>query len=143
MNKQEFLKGLDLAQPEDKITEIVVPEDKVEKVARDKGTADEPESAPESPGNAKELNGVKSKLLTLEQNGEGLKEELSGINNVIAELRGEIKASYYIAHLIPPRAPRSSLYSYYAKGSHLSRRYPGLDYISIPTVRGHHELRAL
>lgn len=68
MGIEKFVERLE--KPE--VTEIVAPPDKVEVVASDGETANEPDSAPEPSDTDKEL---------------------SGINNTLAELRGEVKAS--------------------------------------------------
>ncbi|MFC2056014.1 hypothetical protein ACFLTO_00360 [Chloroflexota bacterium] len=91
MNKREFLEGIGLAPPESKVTEIIVSEDKVEKIT------DEPSSATEPSASDKELNELKSKLSELEekqqQNGENLTERLGSVDTTLAELKGIVKAS--------------------------------------------------
>jgi len=67
MSKREFLEGLGLVSPEDKVTEIVVPPDEVEKVI-DK----EPEPS---------------------DTDEGIREQLGNINATVAGLEGSVKAS--------------------------------------------------
>lgn len=93
MNKKEFFKGLGLAPPEDKVTEIVVPEDKVEVVAPEKETANSPNLDRKASDTGKELDGLKSEVLELRRNGEDVKEELRRTSNVLADLHGQIKAS--------------------------------------------------
>jgi hypothetical protein len=97
MSKLEFLEGLGLSSPEKKVTEIVVPRDKVKMVVTKKETANEANSDHEPLASDKELNGLKSKLSELEkkqqQNGQNLTERLGSVDTTLAELKGMIKAS--------------------------------------------------
>ena len=73
--------------PKDKVAKIPVTEAELKKIA------DKPDSASIPSDSNQEVSRLKSKLLTLEQNGEGVREQLNGINSTISELRGEVKAS--------------------------------------------------
>lgn len=70
--------------PEDKVTEIVVPEDRLEKVA------DKPDSTPEPSDTDEEVNGLKSKVRELEEKQQ---RDTQGIKEIVAELQGQIRAS--------------------------------------------------
>ena len=70
MNKREFLEGIGLAPPESKVTEIVVPEDKVEKIT------DESSSATESSNADKDI-----------------REQLGNIHATLSKLEGTVQAS--------------------------------------------------
>ena len=91
------LLGKEDTVPETEVTKIVVPPDKVEKVTQDKGIAGEFDAEPELSESDQEIGKLKSKLRELEErqqhDGQDTKEQLGSVNNVIAELRGEIKAS--------------------------------------------------
>jgi len=97
MSKLEFLEGLGLSSPEKKVTEIVVPRDKVKMGVTKKETANEANSGHEPSASDKDLNRLKSKLSELEkkqqQNGANLTERLGSVDTTLAELKGMIKAS--------------------------------------------------
>ncbi len=97
MNKLEFLEGLGSSSPKKKVTEIVVPRDKVKMVVTKKETANEANSDHKPSASDKELNELKSSLSELkkkhQQNGENLTERLGSVDTTLAELKGIVKAS--------------------------------------------------
>ena len=91
MSKNTFFEELGLVPSENKVVEILVPEDKVEKVV------DKPVSILELSDSEQEINTLRARLLELEEKlqpeGQDAKEQLGSVNNAIAELRGEIESS--------------------------------------------------
>jgi predicted RNA-binding Zn-ribbon protein involved in translation (DUF1610 family) len=82
---------------EPELVEIAVPESVLKKVAPGEGTNGKPDSAAEASDTGQEVNSLDARLSELEkghqQSGRDLREQLDGINSMVSELTGEVKAS--------------------------------------------------
>lgn len=96
MNKQEFFKGLGLSLSEEKVTEIVAPQNKVKQVVTKK-TANEANSSHKPSASDKELKGLRSRLSEMaekqQQNSEHFMKLLGSVDITLAELKGIVEAS--------------------------------------------------